>query len=213
MLSCAAVDGQKFIAVNMTFENTAGPEEGQAVALRSSSDFSIFYHCGIKGYQDSKYPFRNRQFYRECRISGTVDFIFGDAKAVFQKCDIVPRQALPKQSNTITAQGQKSIDTSSGFSFQLCNIYGDSDLISSNNPTPTYLGRPWKNYSTTVFIESTMSNIIMPEGWLRWNPDFESTLFYGEYRNSGLGAKTDKRVKWPGAHMLDSSQAQEYTVS
>uniref|UniRef100_A0A2N9IUF4 Pectinesterase n=1 Tax=Fagus sylvatica TaxID=28930 RepID=A0A2N9IUF4_FAGSY len=181
-----AVDGQQFVAVDITFENTAGPKEGQAVALRSDSDFSIFYRCGIRGYQDSLYPHKLHQFYRECRISGTVDFIFGDATVVFQKCEILPRQALPGQSNTITAQA---------------------------NPTPTFLGRPWKTYSRTVFMETFMSNIINPEGWLRWTSSFESTLFYGEYKNTGPGASTDKRVNWPGVHILDSSQAQLYTVS
>ncbi|KAK7825802.1 pectinesterase/pectinesterase inhibitor ppe8b [Quercus suber] len=206
------VDGKNFIAVNMTFENTAGPEEGQAVALRSDSDYSIFYRCGIRGYQDSLYAHKNRQFYRECQIKGTVDFIFGDATAVFQKCDILPRQASPGQSNTITAQGREQVNAASGFSFHMCTISGDSDLISSNNPTPTYLGRPWMTYSRTVFLQSYMSNIIRPEGWLRWNPAFESTLFYGEYNNTGPGANTDKRVKWPGVHILDSTQAQNYTV-
>jgi pectinesterase len=213
MLSCAAVDGKKFVAMDITFENTAGPEEGQAVALRSDSDYSIFYRCGIRGYQDTLYAHHNHQFYRECRISGTVDFIFGDALVVFQKCEILPRQALPGQSNTITAQGREKANSNTGFSFHLCNITGDSDLISSANPTPTFLGRPWKTYSRTVFMETFMSNIINPEGWLRWTSSFESTLFYGEYKNTGPGASIDKRVNWPGVHSLDSSQAQLYTVS
>uniref|UniRef100_A0A2N9IKB2 pectinesterase n=1 Tax=Fagus sylvatica TaxID=28930 RepID=A0A2N9IKB2_FAGSY len=199
--------------VDITFENTAGPKEGQAVTLRSDSNFSIFYRCGIRGYQDSLYPHKLHQFYRECRMSGTVDFIFGDATVVFQKCEILPRQALPGQSNTITAQGRDTPDSKTGFSFHLCTITGDSDLISSTNPTPTFLGRPWKTYSRTVFMETFMSNIINPEGWLRWTSSFESTLFYGEYKNTGPGASTDKRVNWPGVHILDSSQAQLYTVS
>jgi pectinesterase len=95
MLSCGAVDGQQFVAVDIAFENIVGPEEGQAVTLRSDSDFSIFYQCRIQGYQDMLYQHHNRQFYRECRISGTVDFIFGDALVVFQKCEILSRQALP----------------------------------------------------------------------------------------------------------------------
>uniref|UniRef100_A0A2N9IUE4 Uncharacterized protein n=1 Tax=Fagus sylvatica TaxID=28930 RepID=A0A2N9IUE4_FAGSY len=154
-----AVDGQQFVAVDITFENIAGPKEGQA------------------------------------------------------KCEILPRQALPGQSNTITAQGRDKPNSKTGFSFHLCTISGDSDLISSANPTPTFLGRPWKTYSRTVFMETFMSNIINPEGWLRWNSSFESTLFYGEYKNTGPGASTDKRVNWPGVHILDSSQAQLYTVS
>ncbi|KAM4081757.1 hypothetical protein ACJW30_11G116200 [Castanea mollissima] len=208
-----AVLGRNFIAVNMTFENTAGPKGGQAVTLLSQSDLSVFYRCGIRGYQDTLYAYSNRQFYRECKISGTVDFIFGDAIAVFQNCDILPRQALPGQSNTITAQGCQSPKIITGFSFHLCNISGDVSLISSQNPTPTFLGRPWKPYSRTVFMQSYMSDIIVPEGWLRWNESFESTLFYGEYNNHGLGAITKKRVKWIGVHVLDFSQAKHYTVS
>jgi pectinesterase len=204
MLSCA---------VDITFENTAGPKEGQAVTLRSDSNFSIFYRCGIRGYQDSLYPHKLHQFYRECRMSGTVDFIFGDATVVFQKCEILPRQALPGQSNTITAQGRDTPDSKTGFSFHLCTITGDSDLISSTNPTPTFLGRPWKTYSRTVFMETFMSNIINLEGWLRWTSSFESTLFYGEYKNIGPGASTDKWVNWLGVHILDSSQTQLNTVS
>lgn len=210
---CAVVDGQRFIAVNITFENTAGPNEGQAVALLSNSDLSVFYHCEIKGYQDTLCPLLNRQFFRECLISGTVDFIFGDAKVVFQKCDIRPRQALPGQSNTITAQGHALASNTNGFSFDRCNISGDTDLVSSTNPTPTYLGRPWRPYSTTVFMQSYMSDIIMPKGWLRWNKSFESTLFYGEYKNYGPGASTKKRVNWKGFHVLNSSQALQFTVS
>ncbi|KAK7355917.1 hypothetical protein VNO80_15181 [Phaseolus coccineus] len=94
------------IARDITFQNTAGPEKPQVVALRSDSDLSVFYRCGIFGYQYSLYTHTMRQFYRECRISGTVDFIFGDATAIFQNCIIEVRKGLPNQKNTITAQGR-----------------------------------------------------------------------------------------------------------
>nr|POE91541.1 pectinesterase/pectinesterase inhibitor ppe8b [Quercus suber] len=134
-----AVLGRNFIAVNMTFKNTAGPKGGQAVTLLSQSDLSVFYRCGIRGYQDTLYAYSNRQFYRECEISGTVDFIFGDAIAVFQNCDIRPRQALPGQSNTITAQGCQSPKIITGFSFHLCNISGDVEARWSAILSPTII--------------------------------------------------------------------------
>ncbi|XP_061361717.1 pectinesterase/pectinesterase inhibitor PPE8B [Gastrolobium bilobum] len=210
-----AVSGRGFIARDITFQNTAGPEKHQAVALRSDSDLSVFYRCGIFGYQDTLYTHTMRQFYRECKISGTVDFIFGDATAVFQNCIIQAKKGLPDQKNTITAHGRKDPNEPTGFSIQFCNISADSDLLPSINSTQTYLGRPWKTYSRTIFMQSYMSNVIRPRGWLEWNGDFAlDTLYYAEYMNSGLGAGLDNRVKWPGYHALnDSTQASNFTVA
>lgn len=209
-----AVSGRGFLARDMTFENTAGPEKHQAVALRSDSDLSVFYRCSIKGYQDSLYTHTMRQFFRECKISGTVDFIFGDAAAVFQNCQILAKKGLPNQKNTITAQGRKDPDQPTGFSIQFCNISADSDLLPSVNSTYTYLGRPWKTYSRTVIMQSYMSNVIRPQGWLEWNGNISlDTLYYGEYMNYGPGAGLGSRVSWPGFHAINqSSQAANYTV-
>ncbi|XP_061361268.1 pectinesterase/pectinesterase inhibitor PPE8B-like [Gastrolobium bilobum] len=210
-----AVSGRGFIARDITFQNTAGPEKHQAVALRSDSDLSVFYRCGIFGYQDSLYAHTMRQFYRECKISGTVDFIFGDATAIFQNCQILAKKGLPNQKNTITAQGRKDPDEPTGFSMQFCNISADSDLVNSVNSTQTYLGRPWKPYSRTIFMQSYISNVLRPEGWLEWNGDFAlDTLYYAEYMNYGPGAGLVNRVKWPGFHVMnDSRQASNFTVS
>ncbi|KAK7354541.1 hypothetical protein VNO80_20006 [Phaseolus coccineus] len=210
-----AVSGRGFIARDINFQNTAGPEKHQAVALRSDSDLSVFYRCGIFGYQDSLYTHTMRQFYRECRISGTVDFIFGDATAIFQNCLIEVKKGLPNQKNTITAQGRKTPDEPTGFSIQFCNISADSDLVNSVNSTHTYLGRPWKPYSRTVFMQSYISDVLSPEGWLEWNGDFAlDTLYYAEYLNYGPGAGVANRVKWPGYHVMNSSsQASNFTVS
>ncbi|WJX28710.1 pectinesterase [Trifolium repens] len=210
-----AVSGRGFIARDITFKNTAGPEKHQAVALRSDSDLSVFYRCGISGYQDSLYTHTMRQFYRECKISGTVDFIFGDATTLFQNCQILVKKGLPNQKNTITAHGRKDPNEPTGFSIQFCNITADSDLLSSVNSTWTYLGRPWKQYSRTIFMQSYISNVLRPEGWLEWNGDFAlDTLYYAEYRNYGPGAGLSKRVKWPGYHIMnDSSQASNFTVT
>uniref|UniRef100_A0A7N0VB77 Pectinesterase n=1 Tax=Kalanchoe fedtschenkoi TaxID=63787 RepID=A0A7N0VB77_KALFE len=209
-----AVSALGFMARDLTFENTAGASNHQAVALRSDSDLSVFYKCGIRGYQDSLYTHTMRQFYRECHISGTVDFIFGDATVVFQDCLILARQGLSNQKNTITAQGRKIPDQPTGFSFQFCNFTADTDLIPNVNSTQTYLGRPWKPYSRTVIMQSYLSNAIRPEGWLEWNGDFAlDTLYYGEYLNYGPGAGLGRRVKWPGYHALNSSaEAESFTV-
>ncbi|XP_014502427.1 pectinesterase/pectinesterase inhibitor PPE8B [Vigna radiata var. radiata] len=210
-----AVSGRGFIARDITFQNTAGAAKHQAVALRSDSDLSVFYRCGISGYQDSLYTHTMRQFYRECRISGTVDFIFGDGTVIFQNCQIEVKKGLPNQKNTITAQGRKTPDEPTGFSIQFCNISADSELLNSVNSTYTYLGRPWKQYSRTVFMQSYMSDVLSPEGWLEWDGDFAlDTLYYGEYMNYGAGAGVGNRVKWPGYHVMnDSSQASNFTVS
>ncbi|TKY72936.1 Pectinesterase/pectinesterase inhibitor PPE8B [Spatholobus suberectus] len=210
-----AVSGRGFIARDITFQNTAGPEKHQAVALRSDSDLSVFYRCGILGYQDSLYTHTMRQFYRECKISGTVDFIFGDATALFQNCRIEAKKGLPDQKNTITAHGRKTPDEPTGFSIQFCNISADSVLVPRVNSTHTYLGRPWKPYSRTIFMQSYISDVLRPEGWLEWNGDFAlDTLYYAEYMNYGPGAGLADRVKWSGYHVMnDSSQASNFTVT
>ena len=211
-----AVSGRGFIARDITFENTAGPVKEQAVALRSDSDLSVYFRCEIRGYQDSLYLHSLRQFYRECKISGTIDFIFGYATAVFQKCHILVRKGLPNQKNTITANGRMELNNTAGFSIQFCNISADSDLLSSINTTSSYLGRPWKQYSRTVIMKSYISDIIRPEGWLEWdNNGFAlDTLEYGEYMNFGPGGSLSRRVNWPGYHAsLNDSAAGSYTVA
>ncbi|KVH94060.1 Pectinesterase, active site-containing protein [Cynara cardunculus var. scolymus] len=202
-----------FIARDMRFENTAGPEKHQAVAFRSDSDLSVVFRCGITGYQDTLYAHSMRQFYRECLITGTVDFIFGDGAVVFQNCQILARKGLPNQKNTITAQGRKEPTQPSGFSIQFSNISVEPDLI--NSSISTYLGRPWKLYSRTIFMQSYMSGLIRPEGWLEWNGDFAlDTLYYGEYMNYGPGAGLGGRITWPGLHAInDSTQANNFTVA
>ncbi|KAF5956504.1 hypothetical protein HYC85_003729 [Camellia sinensis] len=209
-----AVKGQGFIARDMTFENTAGPQKHQAVAFRSDSDLSVLFRCAIRGFQDTLYAHSLRQFYRECQITGTVDFIFGDGTVVFQNCQILARLGLPDQKNTITAQGRQDLSQSTGFSIQFSNISAEPDLLTSLNSTYTYLGRPWKLYSRTVIMQSYMSNAIRQEGWLEWNGNFAlDTLFYGEFMNNGPGAGLGSRVKWPGFRpMNDSAQAYNFTV-
>jgi pectinesterase len=198
----------------MTFENTAGPQKHQAVALRSGSDFSVFYSCSFKGYQDTLYVHSQRQFYRDCDIYGTVDFIFGDAVAVLQNCNIYVRRPMSKQKNTVTAQGRTNPGENTGIVIHNSRVMAAPDLRPVQGSFKSYLGRPWKKYSRTVFLKSNIDGLIDPAGWLPWKGDFAlSTLYYGEYMSTGSGASTKGRVKWPGYHTITSPlEAGKFTV-
>ena len=209
-----AVTGDGFIAQDITFENTAGPQKHQAVALRSGSDLSVFYRCSFKGYQDTLYVYSQRQFYGNCDIYGTVDFIFGDAVVVFQSCNIYVRKPMTGQQNTVTAQGRSDPNENTGISIYDSVVAAASDLQPVVGSFETYLGRPWKQYSRTVFMEASLGSLIAPAGWLEWSGNFAlNTLYYGEYMNTGAGASTSGRVNWPGYHVItSSSEAAKFTV-
>lgn len=215
----SAVSGERFIAVDITFRNTAGPQKHQAVAVRNNADLSTFYRCSFEGYQDTLYAHSLRQFYRECEIYGTVDFIFGNAAVVFQDCKIYARKPLPSQKNAVTAQGRNDPNQNTGISIQNCTIQAAQDLAldlnstSNSSSTLTYLGRPWKLYSRTVFMESYIGDVIQPSGWLEWNGTVGlDTLFFGEFNNYGPRANTSNRVQWPGFNLLNATQAMNFTV-
>lgn len=209
----AAVSGENFIAVDVTFRNTAGPQKHQAVAVRNNADLSAFYRCSFEGYQDTLYVHSLRQFYRECDIYGTVDFIFGNAAAVFQNCNIYARKPMANQKNAVTAQGRTDPNQNTGISIQNCRIDAAPDLAVELNSAANYLGRPWKEYSRTVYLHSYIGDLIRPAGWLEWNGTVGlDTLFYGEYNNYGPGANTNKRVQWRGHKLLNVTQAWNFTV-
>ncbi|PIN08763.1 Pectinesterase [Handroanthus impetiginosus] len=209
-----AVAGTGFIAVNITFRNTAGAIKHQAVAVRNSADLSTFYHCSFEAYQDTLYVHSLRQFYRECNIYGTVDFIFGNAAAVFQNCNIFPRLPMANQFNAITAQGRSDPNQSTGISIQNCSFRAANDLDRSNITIQTYLGRPWKLYSRTVYMQSFMGNLINPAGWNVWSGDFGlNTSYYAEFENLGPGSNPTHRVEWPGFHIVNATDASNFTVS
>ncbi|KAK7314000.1 hypothetical protein VNO77_39221 [Canavalia gladiata] len=204
-----AVFGKNFIARDMGFRNTAGPQKHQAVALMTSADQAVYYRCQIDAFQDTLYAHSNRQFYRECNIYGTVDFIFGNSAVVFQNCNILPKVPMQGQQNTITAQGKTDPNMNTGISIQNCNISPFGNLSS----VQTYLGRPWKNYSTTVFMQSTLGSFINPNGWLPWvGNSAPDTIFYAEFQNVGPGASTKNRVKWKGVKTITTKQASMFTV-
>ncbi|KAF5733467.1 pectinesterase 3-like [Tripterygium wilfordii] len=206
-----AVAGKGFIAKDMKFINTAGAAKHQAVAFRSGSDMSVYYNCAFDAYQDTLYAHSNRQFYRDCDITGTIDFIFGNAAVVFQNCNIQPRQPLPNQFNTITAQGKKDPNQNTGISIQKCTL----SPLDKNLTAQTYLGRPWKEYSTTVIMQSNIEAFLNPLGWKEWvsNVVPPRTIFYAEYQNSGPGSSVDQRVNWVGYKpSLSEDEAGKFTV-
>ncbi|KAL8519817.1 hypothetical protein ACS0TY_010669 [Phlomoides rotata] len=207
----SAVYGRGFIAKDMGFENTAGASSGQAVALLSSSEKSVLYKCKIDGYQDTVFSVSGHQFYRECSISGTIDFIFGRSSAVFQKCSILVRKPAQGQVNIITAQGKYGMQCPSGFSIHKSNVVAAEDL----DGVRTFLGRPWRNYATTVFMESFLGGLIDPEGWsgreIGTSPS--DTVYYGEYGNTGPGSATAVRVSSKGVRVkMSDEEAKNFTV-
>ncbi|MGQ1947927.1 pectinesterase family protein [Geofilum sp. OHC36d9] len=193
------VFGDDFLARNITFENSAGPV-GQAVAVRVSGDRAVFDNCRFLGFQDTLYPNQDgsRQFYRNCYIEGTVDFIFGWATVWFQGCDI-----FCKAPGYVTAASTEK-ERAYGFVFNKCRVTGDA-------PAGTvYLGRPWRNYAQTVFIDCYLGDVIHSKGWHNWNKkEAEVTAFYAEYGTKGPGVKGE-RAKW--AHQLTSEQRSAYTI-
>jgi pectinesterase len=193
------VQGNDFIAENLTIENSAG-QVGQAVALHVEADRCIFRNIRILGYQDALYAagMNCRQYYRDCYIEGTTDFIFGAATALFENCTI------NSKSNSFITAASTPEGTSFGFIFKHCK------LLASEGVDSVYLGRPWRKYAKTVFFECELGSHILPQGWQEWsNSDDKQTTFYAEYNNTGPGANTSKRIGW--CHQLTKKQAKQYT--
>ena len=175
-----------FYAENIIFENTSGPV-GQAVACFVSADRAYFKKCRFLGFQDTLYTYgkRCRQYYGECYIEGTVDFIFGWSTAVFNRCHIhsIGNGYITAPS---TDKGQKY-----GYVFYDCEITANSDV------DKVYLSRPWRPYAQAVFIRCNLGKHILPEGWDNWrNKENEKTVFYAEYESKGEGANAKKRVAY-----------------
>ncbi|KAL9224631.1 hypothetical protein vseg_000649 [Gypsophila vaccaria] len=210
-----AVMGEGFVAIAMGFRNTAGPEKHQAVALRVQADRSIFLNCRMEAYQDTLYAQTHRQFYRSCYITGTIDFIFGDAAAIFQNCLLMVRRPMQSQQNIITAQGRADKHENTGFVLHNCRIRPDKSLEPVKTMFKTYLGRPWKEYSRTIVMETSIEDLVDPAGWMPWQGQFAlKTLYYAEYGNHGAGADVSKRVKWPGyKKAISRKEAEGYTVT
>ncbi|KAH9540964.1 hypothetical protein CY35_14G033700 [Sphagnum magellanicum] len=207
------VTGKGFIAKGITFQNTAGAIAHQAVALRVSGDQSAFWQCSFDGFQDTLYTHALRQFYFGCTIYGTVDFVFGNAAAVLQNCTLLARPNLQGQENVYTAQGRTDPGQNTGFVLADCIIGGTPDLLPQSQLFPTFLGRPWKLYSLTVYINSTISGIVNPSGWLPWSGNFAlDTLYFAEYESQGPGADPQARVNW-STQITDPSELAKFSVN
>lgn len=194
------VMGNDFYAENITFENSAGPV-GQAVALHVEADRCVFRNCRFIGNQDTIFTGgeNSRQYFDRCYIEGTTDFIFGAATAVFNACHI-----HSKKNSYVTAAS-----TSQGKQFGY--VFFSCKLTASPEATKVYLGRPWRNYARTVFINCDMGEHIRPEGWHNWSkPDAEKTAYYAEYKSTGPGAAPDKRVSW--SRQLRDDELKPYTI-
>ncbi|GMI91263.1 pectinesterase 11, A. THALIANA PECTINESTERASE 11 [Hibiscus trionum] len=175
-----------FVGRYLTIQNTFGPG-ARAVALRVSGDRTSFIGCRILSYQDTLLDDTGRHYYKNCYIEGAVDFIFGNAASLFERCHV---HTLSEGDAAITAQRRESPSENTGFTFLGCKITGVRTAV---------LGRPWGAYSRVIFAFSYMSNVILPQGWDDWGDlSKQSTVFYREYKCYGPGANARKRVEWSG---------------
>ncbi|QHV99886.1 pectinesterase family protein [Spirosoma endbachense] len=182
--------GDDFRAENLTFENTAGRRVGQAVAAFVTGDRAVFVNCRFLGNQDTLYTGMpgqyGRQYYLDCYIEGTIDFIFGSATAVFDHCTIFSKTGGTYITAASTPEGKPY-----GFVFLNCTLTSDAPKAS------VYLGRPWRDFAKTTFIHCQLGEHIQPAGWHNWDkPNAEKTTFYAEYESIGSGANPSARVDW-----------------
>ncbi len=195
----AKISGNRFVAENITFANTAGPV-GQAVALYVDADKAVFRNCRFLGHQDTIFAAgeQARQYFENCYIEGTTDFIFGPATAVFQRCTIRGK------SNSYITAASTTPGKKFGFVFLDCRVEADSAV------TKLYLGRPWRAAAKTAFIRCELPGAIAPEGWNNWgNTDNEKTVVYAEYKNTGAGTGTNARAPW--TKQLSDKEAKDIT--
>lgn len=196
----AKISGNRFCAENITFANSAGPV-GQAVALYVDADKAVFKNCKFLGNQDTIFAAgeTSRQYFVDCYIEGTTDFIFGPSTAVFQSC------IVKAKTNSFITAASTTPGKAFGYVFLDCKIIADSSV------TNVYLGRPWRAAAKTAFIRCTLPKGLAPEGWNNWgNAENEKTTLYAEYKNAGEGANNKSRVAW--SKQLSDKEAVAYTV-
>ena len=194
------ISGNRFCAENITFVNAAGPV-GQGLALYVNADKAVFKNCKFLGNQDTIYAAgeTSSQYFVNCYIEGTTDFIFGASTAVFQS------SILRAKANSYITAASTTAGKKFGFVFFDCKIIADSAV------SKLYLGRPWRAYAKTVFIRCELPKQIAAEGWHNWNnPENEKTSFYAEYKNIGEGAVVAGRANW--TKQLTDKEAKEYTI-
>ncbi|XP_052188045.1 probable pectinesterase 53 isoform X2 [Diospyros lotus] len=196
-----AIDADYFVAVNIKFENTAPHEIGskgeQAVALRISGTKAAFYNCSFYGSQDTLYDHKGLHYFSNCFIQGSVDFIFGYGRSLYENCHL---NSVAKKVASLTAQKRSNSSLSSGFSFKDSKVTGSRWV---------YLGRAWGDYSRVVFSYTYMESIVLPQGWSDWGyHKRQFSVYYGEYKCSGPGANATARVPW--AHLLTEEEAEPF---
>jgi len=194
------IRGSDICVENLTIENSSKPL-GQAVALHVEGDRIIFRNCRFLGNQDTIYTGKqgSRQYFENCYIEGTTDFIFGPSTCWFEGCDL-----FCKRDSYITAASTPE-DVEFGYIFNRCKV------SLADNVKKMYLGRPWRAYAMTLFMNCELVEGINPAGWHNWGKeDNEKTARYMEYNNSGKGAVTTERVKW--VKLLNANSAKKYTI-
>lgn len=193
------VQGSHITFKDITIENNAA-KLGQAVALHTEGDCLTFINCRFLGNQDTIYTGNpgSRLYFQNCYIEGTTDFIFGPATAWFEQCHI-----FCKQKSYITAASTPQ-DQPYGYVFNKCTIRAAEGV------EKLYLGRPWRDYGYTLFMNCDLCKEIRPEGWHHWEEHREKTARYMEYNNFGEGAATDKRVNW--SRQLSKKEAATITL-
>ena len=194
------IEGADITLKNITVENNAA-RLGQAVALFTTGDKIVFLNCRFLGHQDTIYTgnARSRHYFKDCYIEGTTDFIFGPSTAWFENCDI-----FCKANSYITAASTPQ-DVTYGYIFNNCRITADA------NVSKVYLGRPWRDYGYTLFMNCELPRQIRPEGWHHWQKEREKTARYLEYNNHGEGANTKGRATW--SRQLTKQEAQKITLN
>ncbi len=197
--------GDDFRAEKITFQNTSG-DHGQALALRIDGDRAVLKDCRMLGWQDTLMINNGRDYFTNCYVAGRVDFIYGSAAAVFDRCEIHSRNG-----GHVTAADTPK-DHAFGFVFQNCKLTGDANPWNTNSATPMAdLGRPWRPYASVTYVNCELGAHIKPEGWNNWrNPTNELTARYAEYNSTGPGANPDKRFKW--AKQLSKEEANKITL-
>ncbi|UUZ90038.1 pectinesterase family protein [Paenibacillus sp. P25] len=197
------VEANDFRASNLTFENSAGTI-AQALAMYMNGDRAVFQHVRFLGWQDTPRVEGGgkRSYFRDCYIEGGVDYIYGSGTAVFEQCEVHSKRT----GGYITASSAPQ-ESKYGLVFIKCRLTG-SDQVEAGT---VYLGRPWRDYASVTFIDSTMSDIIRPVGWHNWNnPARELTARYAEYHSKGLGANPEARVSW--SRQLTVQESKDYTA-
>jgi pectinesterase len=203
------INGDGFEADNLTFENTAG-NTGQAVAAAVRADRAIFKNCRFLGHQDTLFADYGRQYYVGSYIEGGVDFIFGNATAVFDHSEIHANGA-----GYLTAQSRTAADQTTGYVIVDSKVTsGIANGAGSDSPAPARrdtiaLGRPWRPFSRVVYIDTELPADVVPEGWNAWGRTTETPqAYYAEFHSTGPGANPTARIAW--SHQLTASEAAKY---